>query len=186
MGAGDQIKGKFFVDEEIILVNFNYRVSVYGFLSTQDSVVPGNNGLKDQVTALKWVQKNIHRFGGDPSKVSIFGISAGGAAVHYLYLSQMTKGLFHNAISQSGSALSFWAVDEKPREKAVKLANYLNCDTSASNPEDISSEEILSCLRNVPRDKLTMAANEFIPVIFLALVFGLTVPFLYFFLINCV
>lgn len=169
MGSGDQMQGKFVADEEVILVNFNYRVNVFGFLSTHDSVVPGNNGLKDQVVALKWVQENIHRFGGDKSRVNIFGISAGGASTHYLYLSESAKGLFHNVISQSGTALSFWGVDTKPREKAVQLANFLNCDTSASNPEDISSQEIVSCLKKVPRDELTKAAIEFIPVIFSSL-----------------
>lgn len=54
--------------------------------------VPGNAGLKDMVLALKWVQENIEQFGGDASNVTIFGESAGSAAVHYLMLSPTTKG----------------------------------------------------------------------------------------------
>jgi len=65
-----------------------------GFLSTGDAVIPGNSGLKDQVMALRWVQQNIAQFGGDPCKVTIFGESAGGASVHLLLLSPMSKGLF--------------------------------------------------------------------------------------------
>lgn len=67
---------------------------ISGFLSLEDPTlnVPGNNGLKDMVMALKWVQKNISAFGGDPNNVTIFGESAGGAATHLLVLSPMTKG----------------------------------------------------------------------------------------------
>lgn len=63
-----------------------------GFFSTGDSVVSGNNGLKDQVQALKWIQRNIEHFGGDPKKVTISGMSAGGASVHYHMLSPLSKG----------------------------------------------------------------------------------------------
>lgn len=63
-----------------------------GFLNLEDEVASGNQGLKDQVVALQWVQDNIENFGGDPGNVTIFGESAGGAAVHYLTLSPLTKG----------------------------------------------------------------------------------------------
>lgn len=63
-------------------------------MSTGDDIVPGNAGLTDQILALKWVQKNIASFGGDPSKVTIFGQSAGAASVGYLLLSPQAKGWF--------------------------------------------------------------------------------------------
>lgn len=67
---------------------------ITGFLSTEDEVVPGNMGLKDQNMALRWVSQNIEWFGGDPQKVTLAGLSAGGASVHYHYLSPLSAGLF--------------------------------------------------------------------------------------------
>lgn len=64
-----------------------------GFLSTGDTVIPGNYGLKDQLLALQWVHNNIKYFGGNPQKVTIFGQSAGGASVGYLLQSSRTKGI---------------------------------------------------------------------------------------------
>lgn len=58
-------------------------------------MVPGNNGLKDQSAALKWVHHNIVKFGGNPASVTIAGSSAGGASVHYHFLSTSSNGLYH-------------------------------------------------------------------------------------------
>jgi carboxylesterase type B len=63
-----------------------------GFLSTGDAVCPGNNGLKDQLAALRWVRDNIAAFGGNPNSVTIFGESAGGASVHHHMLSPASRG----------------------------------------------------------------------------------------------
>lgn len=67
----------FLLQKDVVVVSFNYRCGVLGFLSLDDPKlgVPGNAGLKDQVVALKWVRKNIKNFGGDPLNVTIFGES---------------------------------------------------------------------------------------------------------------
>lgn len=67
----------YLLQKDIIFVTFNYRVGPIGFLSLKDPEldVPGNAGLKDQVFALKWVQRNIANFGGDPDNVTVFGTS---------------------------------------------------------------------------------------------------------------
>ena len=82
----------YLLDKDIVYVSLNYRLGVLGFFSTGDSVAPGNFGLKDQVLALKWVQKNIKAFGGDPRKVTIFGQSAGGISVGLHALSDASNG----------------------------------------------------------------------------------------------
>ncbi|XP_047106562.1 esterase FE4-like [Schistocerca piceifrons] len=75
--SGDSAIPNYYVDQDVVFVSINYRLGLLGFLSTSDEVVPGNMGLKDQTEALRWVQRNIAVFGGDPEKVTIFGQSAG-------------------------------------------------------------------------------------------------------------
>lgn len=83
---------KIIMDRDIVYVTFNYRLGPLGFLSTEDEVVPGNNGIRDQILALKWVKDNIAYFGGNPESITITGMSAGGASVHMHYLSPLSKG----------------------------------------------------------------------------------------------
>ncbi|XP_060518494.1 juvenile hormone esterase-like isoform X2 [Cylas formicarius] len=96
--------------EDIVLVTLNYRLGILGYLSFSDPTleIPGNAGLKDQRLALRWVQDNIRRFGGDPNRVTIDGESAGGSSVHFHVISPSCRGLFHGAIIQSGSTLNSW------------------------------------------------------------------------------
>lgn len=99
-GNSDIYGPHYLIAEDVVVVTINYRLGVLGFLSLDDPKleVPGNAGLKDQVMALKWVQKNIRNFGGDPNNVTIFGESAGGSSVHFLLLSPMAKGVSNLAI----------------------------------------------------------------------------------------
>jgi para-nitrobenzyl esterase len=100
--------GDGFAKRSVILVTFNYRLGVLGFLSLKSlsresaNGVSGNYGLLDQIAALKWVQRNIGAFGGDAQNVTIFGQSSGSISVSALVASPLAKGLFHRAIGQSG------------------------------------------------------------------------------------
>ncbi|CAH1119275.1 unnamed protein product [Phaedon cochleariae] len=123
----------YILDEDIVHVQFNYRLGVFGFLSTMDEACPGNNGLKDQCLALKWVKKNIRHFGGDPDKVTLYGESAGSASVSYQLQSACAKGLFRAAIMESGSSLCLWALTRDPRATAFKIGESLKLNTSDSN-----------------------------------------------------
>ena len=90
------------LDKDVILVVPNYRLNFFGFLTLGTEEVAGNQALWDQHEALKWVNKNIEAFGGDPQQVTIFGESAGGWSVNYQLASHKNKGLFQAAIIQSG------------------------------------------------------------------------------------
>ncbi len=111
-GTGDALTdGTNLAKKDVVLVNFNYRVGVFGFLahpglSEESGKGSGCYGIQDQVAALRWVKENIARFGGDPERVTVFGQSAGGTAVSILAQSPLAKGLFQRAICQSGGAMA--------------------------------------------------------------------------------
>ncbi|XP_021915695.1 venom carboxylesterase-6-like isoform X2 [Zootermopsis nevadensis] len=147
-GSINTYKPQLFMDKDVLLVTFNYRVSAFGFLSTGDDESPGNYGMKDQVAVLRWVHDNIKEFGGDPNSVTIMGQSAGSASVHYHMLSPTTRGLFHNAISMDGTLISPWARSDNPEKIAKKLARLVNCPTEPS-------ADLVECLRQRPATDLT-------------------------------
>nr|XP_012215167.1 PREDICTED: esterase B1-like [Linepithema humile] len=121
------------VQKDVVLVTLNYRLSVLGFLNLYDKVATGNQGLKDVVMALQWVQKNISNFGGNSKNVTIFGESAGAATVHYLTISPLAEDLFHKAIAQSGAATNPWAFTEREppsTNKGFQLAAKLGKATT--------------------------------------------------------
>ncbi len=107
-GSSPSSSGVQFAKQGVVLVTFNYRLGRLGFfafpaLSREYPDEPkGNYGYMDQIAALKWVQRNIAAFGGDPNNVTIFGESAGGVSVHTHLTSPLSRGLFHKAIIQSG------------------------------------------------------------------------------------
>ncbi|XP_072378258.1 para-nitrobenzyl esterase-like [Diabrotica undecimpunctata] len=146
----------YWMEQGVIIVTVSYRVGVLGFLSTGDTVIPGNYGLKDQQLALKWVQQNIQSFGGDPNKVTIFGQSAGGASVTFHLISQNSAGLFRAAIAQSGSALCSWAYQWKHKSIASIIATIINPNF---NP-NATSQEILDFLQNVAVEDLVLASTK--------------------------
>ncbi|XP_076647596.1 juvenile hormone esterase isoform X2 [Halictus rubicundus] len=155
-GAGDSsLYGPdYIIRKDVVLVTINYRVGVFGFLNLETEEAPGNQGLKDQVMALKWVQENISSFGGDPNNVTIFGESAGGASVHYLCISPMSQGLFHKAISQSGVSTNPWAILTKNVKKhAIDLAAFLGKETT-------DPQEVVEFLRTIETQKLAEAHQK--------------------------
>lgn len=92
-GTSDYLGAEYFMDKDVILVTFNYRLGVLGQLTTLDDEAPGNYGLKDQVLALKFIQENIKFFGGDKNRVTIFGQSAGSGSTSLHLISPASKGV---------------------------------------------------------------------------------------------
>uniref|UniRef100_A0A670Z4A5 Carboxylic ester hydrolase n=1 Tax=Pseudonaja textilis TaxID=8673 RepID=A0A670Z4A5_PSETE len=114
--------------ENVIVVTINYRLGALGFLYLPP-VVPGNLGLWDQQLALKWIKENAAAFGGDPSRVTIFGHSAGGASVNFHLLAPKSQDLFAQAVMQSGTANAFWAwrSPEEAKRLSLKFVHLLGC-----------------------------------------------------------
>ena len=98
----------------IVVVSIEYRTGALGFMAHPELTKEnpeghsGNYGILDQIFALQWVQRNITNFGGDPSKVTIAGESAGAISCSLLCGSPLAKGLFHGCISQSGGSFAPW------------------------------------------------------------------------------
>lgn len=115
--------------EGVIMVSTNYRVGKLGFLAHPElsaenpDGVSGNYGLLDQIAALRWIQRNIAAFGGDPAKVTIFGESAGGISVSMLCASPLAKGLFRGAISESGGSFGPTRPTTYPGENMKTLSD---------------------------------------------------------------
>ena len=141
--ASTLIDPEYLLDQDVVFVSIQYRLGLLGFLAVENSTdLTGNLGLKDQQEALRWVQRNIVFFGGDPAKVTIFGVSAGAVSVHSQVLSPSANGLFRAAILQSGTALFYYEriVHRTTEKKGSKVVEKLGC----SNADDQ-----LECLRLV-------------------------------------
>jgi para-nitrobenzyl esterase len=141
----------------VIFVSINYRVGVLGFMAHPElSKESGNNssgnyGILDQIAALKWVQKNIAAFGGDPNNVTIAGQSAGAFSVNALIASPLAKGLFHKAIPQSGGLLANMLLSQNlAKAEEVGLNFMKKANTNSITELRKKSAEELQVLSNNP------------------------------------
>ncbi len=144
-----------FASRGVVFVSINYRLGLLGYLAQRDFVAEapdftqaGNYGLLDQIAALRWVQRNIASFGGDPTTVTIFGESAGGVSTCALMAAPAARGLFQRAIVQSGNCL--WS----PPSLATGLAQG---DRVTSATGCASAADKRACLRNLSPGQLMAA-----------------------------
>ena len=152
----------------VVLVSIAYRVGQLGFMAHPElsaespNHVSGNYGLLDMIAGLKWIQKNIAAFGGDPHKVTIFGESAGGIAVSMLCASPLAKGLFQGAISESGGSFGPPRHTTFPGENMKRLADAESSGKAYMDSTGVSS---IAELRKIPADKLPAIRGLAWPII---------------------
>jgi len=145
-GAGNYFEGTAFAAQnDVVVVSINYRVGPLGFLYLRDQSAAGNMGLKDQQSALRWVQENIANFGGDPTQVTIGGQSAGATSVSSQILAPSSASLFQRAITQSSSIYVLFA----PDIEATSRSFAVNRGCSQQLPADI-----VACLRKLDASAL--------------------------------
>jgi para-nitrobenzyl esterase len=170
VGESDDFDPSNLVGQGVIVVTLNYRLGALGFLAhpalSAESTVgsSGNYGLQDQQAALRWVQRNIDKFGGDPGNVTIFGESAGAVSVHAHMASPQSAGLFQRAIAQSGGYSLTQPSLATAQTEGTAYATAVGC-----------ASQTAACLRAVP--VATLLANQSSsPTAYLPKVDGSTLP----------
>ncbi len=158
-GASSWYDGAELARQGAVVVTINYRLGVFGFFG--DSALAaesphqaaGNYGLLDQLEALRWVQRNIRSFGGDPGRVTVFGESAGSIDLLHLVASPLSKGLFHRAIAESGAPIGAMPNRAATHRAALFLAKQLGADTAVDR---------LAALRAAPAAQVLEAQNKLV------------------------
>ncbi|CAL1698298.1 unnamed protein product [Somion occarium] len=152
--GGVIVKRSIELGQPIVYVSMNYRVSAFGFLPGKEvkAAGVGNLGLQDQRQAFRWIQKYINVFGGDPTRVTIWGESAGAISVALQMVTNGgdTEGLFHGAFMQSGSPI--------PVGDITDGQNFY--DALVSETGCAGSSDTLQCLREAPFDTLKAAVDD--------------------------
>lgn len=170
--SNDYDPAKLVTRGKLVVVTFNYRLNLFGFLAhpalDAEGHAFGNYGIMDMQAVLQWVKRNAAAFGGDPGNVTVGGQSAGAGASAANVLSPGAKGLFHRAIFQSGGYTPFVP---KPiaEEKGKKFAAATGCDKG----------DVAKCLRALPAAKIAAlagTASETSPLITNPIVDGTVIP----------
>ncbi|MFB0982331.1 MAG: carboxylesterase family protein [Alteromonadaceae bacterium] len=132
-----------------LVITLNYRLGSFGFLrlvdvTNNEITSTGNEGLEDQITALKWIQENIHLYGGDKDNITLFGESAGAMSIACLLSMPNTKGLFHKAILQSGAGHSYQTIAQANNVAKAYLNTAESLGYNASQLATLSTSEIMN------------------------------------------
>ncbi|XP_013415492.2 fatty acyl-CoA hydrolase precursor, medium chain-like [Lingula anatina] len=159
-GSGTEFNGTFLaLQGNIIVISFNYRLNIFGFLSNGEAELGGNYGMFDTVRVLEWIQTNIRAFGGDPSRVTLGGESAGGVTVDiFLSVSPIMRNrrLFRRGIASAGPHLlrGHKILKGLTVQNTMNIASLLNC----SFP---TGQQMVSCLRQKTTRELMSAFYQY-------------------------
>ncbi|CAD6189269.1 unnamed protein product [Caenorhabditis auriculariae] len=151
-GIDMEVVARNIVQKGVAFVSINYRLGPLGFINyNEGDKLEGNFGVWDMVMALQWIQSNIKQFNGDPTRVTVMGESAGGAAASLLALSPRTQGLVHQAIVMSGSSMAGWAIHRHstPSWSVDNLSAYLRCEKwiNAEDAKEVIGEKAAESIR---------------------------------------
>jgi para-nitrobenzyl esterase len=149
--------GSAFARDGIICIAINYRLGIEGFLPIDGA--PTNLGLRDQIAALGWVQRNAARFGGDPANVTVFGESAGAMSLACLVASPLARGLFRRAIIQSGHGSMVRPLDVAQR-LTRKVAKLLRTTPDIAGFREKPIEECVAALERVQRPAVRLDLRD--------------------------
>ena len=149
----------FKIDTKLLMILY-FSLGTLGFLALDDGVKNGNFGIADQITALQWVKKHIANFGGDPSRVTIYGQSAEAGSVRALLGSPPAFGLFAGAIAQSNlggfgyatTYTEYLSLEDEYSKYGAPLVKSVGCGNG-------TAEDVLACLRKFPAQTLISAPN---------------------------
>jgi para-nitrobenzyl esterase len=159
--------GSQFARDGVVFVSFNYRLGRFGFFAhsaltkeNPDGLL-GNYAYMDQLATLRWVQKNVKAFGGDPKNVTVFGESAGGGSVHMLLTSPMARGLFQKAIIESGGGRHGFGGTPHLHEPANGKPSAESTGLAFAKSKGITGDDAaaLRRMRALPADDLVDGLN---------------------------
>ena len=156
-GSGNSFPGHMLAaSQEVVVVTFNYRLGVLGYMATADNSSAGNYGLADQVAALNWVRDNIENFNGDPRLITLWGTGAGAASAGLLAMSPKSRDTVKRVIAQSGSIMSDWALQKNPlyiRNTSIVIGEHFGCSMR-------DSFSLIKCLESRSFNEFTAVEVE--------------------------
>jgi len=148
----------YFLDHSVVLVTINYRLGPLGFLTLDKA--HGNQGMHDQILALKWIQSEIENFSGNPKNVTIMGESAGAMSCLLHFVSPLSRGLFHKIIAASGSpSTPFLHLDRKPQCYGRAFANHLV--RKKLKKTEINDDKLLQMLKEMTAKTIVESTTLF-------------------------
>lgn len=149
-GTSPEFDGEALNRRGVILVTFNYRLGALGYLALPELAkrdgTTGNNGLLDQIAALRWVQANINAFGGDPDNITVFGFSAGGMSTRMLMCSPLSRDIMKRVIVESGSGITdsdyYRPLEEKMEicEHGMKALGWTLSDLMTKDASEVNDK----------------------------------------------